>query len=130
MMMMTMMVVVMMKTRGAGMEEELQPCHPSSKLGTRNWSSCPDDDEDDDDDDDDDGDDSDVYDYNEDESSLMFDIEVDIPPLIEFYLYIASESSFSIVSISSCNRGVILRKCSEILLEFCANLRFGHLMPR
>ena len=50
MMMMTMMVVVMMKTRGAGMEEELQPCHPSSKLGTRNWSSCPDDDNDDDDD--------------------------------------------------------------------------------
>ena len=82
-----------MKTRGAGMEEELQPCHPSSKLGTRNWSSCPDDGEDDDGDDDDgdggdgdDGDDSDVFDYNEDESSLMFDIEVDIPPLIEFYL--------------------------------------------
>ena len=32
------------------------------------------------------GDYSDVYDYNDDESSLMFDIEVDIPPLIEFYL--------------------------------------------
>ena len=85
MMMMTMMAVVMMKTRGAGMEEELQPCHPSSKLGTRNWSSCPDDDNDDDDDGDY-GDYSDVYDYNDDESSLMFDIEVDIPPLIEFYL--------------------------------------------
>ena len=83
MMMMTMMMVVVMKTRGAGMEEELQPCHPSSKLGTRNWSSCPDDGEDDDD-----GVefDSDVHDYNEDESTLMFDIEVDIPSLIEFYL--------------------------------------------
>ena len=40
------------------------------------------DDDNDDDDDGDYGDYSDVYDYNDDESSLMFDIEVDIPPFV------------------------------------------------
>ena len=46
----------------------MQPCHPDSKLRTRNWPSCPDGNHDGDDDDgDDDGDDDNNDDNNDDD---------------------------------------------------------------
>ena len=84
-----------MRTRRVGVEEKLQPCHPNSKLRTRNWPSRPDGnhDGDDDDDDDDNGDDDDGDDDDGDMTMVM---------MINSHLYIASESPFSIVSSSSC----------------------------